>query len=62
MRKNKKMVRLYLTVDREFHTQLTQKAKADFMKVATWTTQFLMKELSDYNKPDCLTLQPNGTV
>ena len=57
MRKNKKMVRLYLTVDREFHTQLVQKAKSDFMKVATWTTQYLMRSLSNNNKSDFLTLQ-----
>ncbi len=55
----KKKVRLYLTVDQKFYDQLIEKAKCDYMKVATWTTRFLMKELSDYNKPDCLTSNPN---
>ena len=61
MRKNKKKVRLYLTVDRELHAQLVNNAKSDFMKVATWTTQFLMRSLSQ-NKPDCLTLKTDGTM
>ena len=61
MRKTKKKVRLYLTVDRDLHTQLVNNAKSDFMKVATWTTQFLMKSLSN-NKPDCLTLKTDGTM
>lgn len=57
--KKKKKVRLYLTVDKKFYDQLIEKAKSDYMKVATWTTRFLMKELSEYNKPDCLTSNPN---
>ncbi len=61
MRKNKKKVRLYLTVDRELHAQLVKNAKSDFMKVATWTTQFLMKSLSQ-NNSDCLTLKTDGTM
>ena len=62
MRKNKKMVRLYLTVDKEFHSQLVKRAKSDYMKVATWTKQLLMKSLPDYNKQDCLTSNSNGTT
>ena len=57
--KKKKKVRLYLTVDKKFYDQLIEKAKSDYMKVATWTTRFLMKELSEHNKPDCLTSNPN---
>jgi hypothetical protein len=57
--KKKKKVRLYLTVDKKFYDQLIEKAKRDYMKVATWTTRYLMKELSEYNKPDSLTSNPN---
>ena len=62
MQKRKNKVRLYLTVDENFYYQLVEKAKCDYMKVATWTTRFLMKELSDYNKPDYLTLNSNETM
>jgi hypothetical protein len=57
-----KKVRLYLTVDQNFYNQLIKKAKSDYMKVATWTTCFLMKELADYNKPNCLTSNPNESM
>lgn len=62
MQNRKNKVRLYLTVDEKFYYQLVEKAKSDYMKVATWTTRFLMKELSDYNKPDCLTSNSNENM
>jgi hypothetical protein len=58
----KKKVRLYLTVDKKFYDQLIERANNDYMKVATWTTRFLMKELVDYNKPDCLTSKSNESM
>ena len=48
----KRKVKLYLTLDSDFYTLLKGKAQADFMKVTTWTKQYLMKSLLNYNKPD----------
>jgi hypothetical protein len=62
MNARKKKVRLYLTVDKQFYDQLIEKAKSDYMKVATWTTRFLMKELAEYNKSDCLTSKTNESL
>jgi hypothetical protein len=62
MNARKKKVRLYLTVDKQLYDQLIEKAKSDYMKVATWTTRFLMKELAEYNKSDCLTSKTNESL
>ena len=46
-----KSVKVVLTLDQDFFKLLEAKAQADFMKVTTWTKQFLMKSLLEYNKP-----------
>jgi hypothetical protein len=53
MKKIKKtqIVKMNLTLSREFYQVLQQQAQRDYMKVATWTKQFLMKNLID-NKLD----------
>ena len=45
----KKQVKMNLTLDRDFYDLLKEKATSDYMKVATWTKQFLMKNLLDKN-------------
>ncbi len=45
----KKQVKMNLTLDRDFYDLLKEKATGDYMKVATWTKQFLMKNLLDKN-------------
>ncbi len=53
MKKIKKpqIVKMNLTLSREFYQVLQQQAQSDYMKVATWTKQFLMKNLNE-NKLD----------
>jgi hypothetical protein len=60
--KNVEKIKLNLTLDKDFYDLLQDKAKSDYMKVATWTKRFLMKNLLDKNNDDdskCLT--QNGT-
>jgi len=47
MRKIKKAknVKMNLTLSQEFYDLLQQNASEDYVKVATWTKQFLMKNL-----------------
>jgi len=39
------MVKLNITIDPEFYELLQQNASMDYVKVSTWTKQFLMKNL-----------------
>ncbi len=43
--KNIKNVKMNLTLPQEFYDLLQQNARGDYVKVATWTKQFLMKNL-----------------
>ena len=54
--KKPKNVKMNLTISPEFYHLLQQNAKTDYVKVATWTKQFLMKNLKG-DKPvkKCLT-------
>jgi hypothetical protein len=58
MRKVKKTknVKMNLTLSQEFYHLLQQNAQNDYVKVATWTKQFLMKNLKgDKLEKKCLT-------
>jgi len=58
MRKIKKTknVKMNLTLSPEFYHLLQQNAQNDYVKVATWTKQFLMKNLNgDKLEKKCLT-------
>lgn len=50
--KKKQVVKMNLTLSREFYQQLQSNAKSDFMKTATWTKQFLMKSLVERNNKE----------
>jgi hypothetical protein len=51
-----KNVKMNLTIPPEFYQVLQQNAKSDYVKVATWTKQFLMKNLEGDKKDEkCLT-------
>ena len=43
--KKKPMVKMNLTIDPEFYELLKENASLDYVKVSTWTKQFLMKSL-----------------
>ena len=55
--KKKQVVKMNLTLSREFYQLLQANAKNDYSKTATWTKQFLMKSLNQRNnkEPKCLT-------
>ena len=60
--KNTQKVKMNLSLERDFYELLQQRAKNDYVKVATWTKQYLMKGLREKNNSDdskCLT--KNGT-
>lgn len=61
MKKMKKAmpVKLNLSLDREFYQVLKEHASSDFVPVATWTKQFLMRHLSVGHKPAEKCIQPN---
>jgi len=42
-----KNVKMNLTIPPEFYMVLQQKAQEDYVRVATWTKQFLMKNLDE---------------
>ena len=55
------MVKMNLTIDPMFYELLKENASKDFVKVSTWTKQFLMKNLSNKNESaNCLT--NNGSM
>jgi hypothetical protein len=43
--KNNQNVKMNLTLPEEFYQVLKENAQNDYVKVATWTKQFLMKNL-----------------
>jgi hypothetical protein len=63
MRKSKKIktIKMNLTLTQDFYQLLKENAGTDYMKVATWTKQFLMKSLIDRHKPEEKILIENET-
>jgi len=61
-RLKKQTVKMNLCLEKDFYELLQEKARNDYVKVATWTKQYLMKCLLEKNNSDdskCLT--KNGT-
>lgn len=50
--KKTKNVKMNLTLKPEVYQQLKQNAQSDYVKVATWTKQLLMKSLHENNKAE----------
>jgi hypothetical protein len=57
----KPKVKMNLSLEREFYELLRDHAESDYVKVATWTKQFLMKNLSGGHKTDTKCVISNGT-
>ena len=57
-----KNVKMNLTIPPEFYVVLQQKAQEDYVRVATWTKQFLMKNLDEGDKSEKKSLTNNGTA
>lgn len=55
--KKQQVVKMNLSLEREFFELLQEKAKQDYVRVATWVKQYLMKNLLEKNNSDdkCLT-------
>lgn len=58
--KNQQIVKLNLSLDRDFYELLEAHAKEEYVRVATWTKQFLMKNLLEKNNCDDKILTKNG--
>ena len=57
------MVKMNLTIDKEFYALLKEQANQDYVMVSTWTKQFLMKNLLNKNNSkisNCLTKDGNS--
>jgi hypothetical protein len=56
-RLKKQTVKMNLCLEKDFYELLQEKARNDYVKVATWTKQYLMKCLLEKNnsKSKCLT-------
>jgi NAD-dependent SIR2 family protein deacetylase len=55
-------VKMNLSLEKDFYELLQEKAKKDYVKVATWTKQYLMKCLLEKNNSEskCLTQNENA--
>ena len=49
--KNKQVVKMNISLERDFYKLLQDKANKDYVRVATWVKQYLMKNLLDKNNP-----------
>ena len=59
--KKQQVVKMNLSLEREFFELLQEKAKKDYVRVATWVKQYLMKNLLEKNNDDSKCLTKNGT-
>ena len=47
--KNKQVVKMNISLERDFYKLLQDKANKDYVRVATWVKQYLMKNLLENN-------------
>ena len=47
--KNKQVVKMNISLERDFYLLLQEKANNDYVRVATWVKQYLMKNLLENN-------------
>ncbi len=53
-------VKMNLSLEKDFYELLQERAKKDYVKVATWTKQLLKKSLLEKNNSDSKCLTSNG--
>ena len=53
-------IRITLLLDYSFYELLREKAKNDYMKIATWIKQYLMKSILGKNNSDIKILTKDG--
>jgi len=59
-RTKKQIVKMNLSLEKDFYVLLQEKARADYMRVSTWTKQLLMRSLLEKNNEDTKCLTQNG--
>ena len=59
--KNDQVIKMNLTMPQEFHNLLKENAKKDYMKVATWTTRYLMQSLLERHNAGSKNINQNET-
>lgn len=57
--RTKQTIKMNLSLEKDFYDLLQANAKRDYVKVATWTKQFLKKNLLDKNNCDSKLLTKN---
>lgn len=60
--KNQQIVKMNLSLERDFYELLQAHAKQDYVRVATWTKQYLKKNLLEKNNCDSKFLTKNGNT
>lgn len=60
--KNQQIVKMNLSLEKDFYELLQANAKKDYVRVATWTKQYLKKNLLEKNNDDSKCLTQNGTT
>ena len=61
MKRNKKqIVKMNLSLEKDFYVLLQEKARADYMRVSTWTKQLLMRSVLEKNNDESNCLTQNG--
>jgi len=58
--RKQQVVKMNLSLDRDFFELLQVSAKKDYVRPATWVKQFLMKNLLEKNNSDINCLTQNG--
>lgn len=60
-KQQKQIVKMNLSLEKDFYALLQERARADYMRVSTWTKQLLMRSLLEKNNDDSKCLTKNGT-
>jgi len=58
--KKQQVVKMNISLDRDFFELLQENARKDYVRVATWVKQYLMKNLLEKNNDDSKCLTQNG--
>jgi len=58
--KKQQVVKMNLSLEQDFYELLQSHAKQDYVRVATWVKQYLMKNLLEKNNSDSKCLTKNG--
>lgn len=60
--KTQQIVKMNLSLDKEFYELLQDKAEKDYVRVATWTKQYLMRNLLEKKNESIKCVTEDGTA